>query len=241
MRLNGCFSLIFGFFFFIGSSTVIFLALLGPAIGNVFEEIVTDLESSSGEPVPTVAVVVVTQAPPPTLVPTNTVEPPTSTPLPTLTNTATPIPTNTSTSTPTAIPTDTPTLTSTPTNTPTSTPTNTSTATDTPTNTSTPTITPTPTPVVFCLVQSNRIDLINLRVDTNTASDLVVQLPPGTQMQVIDRIVAPDTFTWFFIQTPLTDSLDILVESAVVGDTVQGWIRGDLVSLPIGDDQDCTQ
>lgn len=222
MRLNGCFSLLIGFFFFVGSSTVVFLALLGPAIGNVFEGIVTELDTSSSEPLPTVIVIT---APPPTLVPTNTAIPPT----------ITPSPTHTSTSTPTPLPTNTSTPTNTPTSTPTSTPTN------TPTNTNTPTITPTPTPVVFCLVQSNRIDLINIRSDTSTQSELVVQLPPGTQMSVIDRVVAPDTFTWFFIQTPVTASLDILAESAVVGDMVQGWIRGDLVSLPIGDDQDCSR
>ncbi len=74
MRSSGC--LLQGLLVFL--VTIIILGLLGPAVGNVFSEITTELDGSSG-PVPTM--MVITAVPPPTLPPTATLTPvPTPTP-----------------------------------------------------------------------------------------------------------------------------------------------------------------
>ena len=87
-------------------------------------------------------------------------------------------------------------------------------------------------------MRSNRIDRINLRSEPSISASLVTQFAPGTEMDVIDRVVALDTFTWFQVETPLTDSMVIEDEAAVTDGIVRGWMRGDLV-VPVGEDTNC--
>jgi hypothetical protein len=120
------------------------------------------------------------------------VDPPTSTPTDTPTNTATSTPTDTPTNTPTNTPTGTPT--NTPTGTPTDTPTNTptNTPTDTPTNTptNTPTGTPTDTPT---------------NTPTNTPTDTPTNTPTDTPTNTPTNTPTPTpTSTPTFTPTPST-------------------------------------
>lgn len=242
MRLNGCLLQGVLTLFVTGFTTVIALALLGPAIGNVFSNIVTELDSGAVPP-PTAIVITMPPLPTEAPLPTDTAIPPsvTATTVPSATATLTPTttPSHTATATPTITPSDTPT------NTATATPTATFTFTPTPTNTDTPTITPTftptftPTPVVFCTVRSNRTGLINLRGEASQSSALVTQIPPGIRMDVLTSTVTPDTYTWYFVRVPLSDSLVIEVEANVEGEFVYGWLRGDLI-VTVGDDFDCS-
>lgn len=239
MRLNGCLLQGLLTLFVTGFTGIIALVLVGPVIGNVFSNIITELDDSGAAlPPPTIVVVsTVPVLPTDTEIPTNTELPPTFTPSPFPTSTFTPTvtPSNTATTTPTN--TATPTETATPTLTPTPTETPTSTSTPTATLTATPTFTP--TPVVYCQARSNRIDLINLRSEANATSDRVTQLPPGTEMDVLGSVAAEGGFTWYYIRTAVTENLVIDIEANVEGESVYGWVRGDLI-VAIGEDRDCT-
>ncbi|MEQ8672629.1 MAG: hypothetical protein RLP44_19250 [Aggregatilineales bacterium] len=174
--LNGCLtqlSFLFGIIIFA------FLALIGPAVGNVFEDVITELDVSTATFVPT-AIPTATDTPTATATFTETL-----TPTVTASNTATPTETFTPTNTATA------------TETPTSTPTFTSTA------TFTPTFTPTPAPV--CSVRNNRDALINVRTEAFAGSDLVAQLPIAAEVDVyaVSDTVDPDGYYWYYIETEL--------------------------------------
>ena len=211
--LNGCMMQLSALFSTIAFALVGFLVLAGPAIGNVFSNVVTELDNP-----PTIAAIT----------PTNTVAPPTetATSTSTATFTVTPSATVTPSETPTATLTNTATFTVTPSATPTNTPTatftpsNTPTPTETPTNTATftPTFTPTPAPV--CIVQNNRDALLNVRSEPFAGSDLLGQLPVAAEVEVyeISETVDPDGFLWFRIETVVDDA------------DINGWVREDLVN-----------
>jgi len=177
--------------------TVLFggVALGSSAIENVIE--------------PESEIVIVVTEDVPTRFPTNTMIPvsPTFTALPTntATVTATLTPENTATSTATLTPEDT------------ATNTETSTPEDTATNTATFTPTFTPTPATLCELRVNRILDVNVRVESNASSPLVVQLPNNTNMDVYDQEIGFDNFIWFFIEATLD------------GETYEGWVRSDLI------------
>lgn len=177
--LNGCLSQLSFLFGIIAFS---FLALVGPAVGNVFSNITTELVE------PPIAL-----SDTPTFVPSPTELPPTETPTSTATFTATP------TITPSA------TLTATPTNTLTPTDTATATNTATATATFTPSFTPTPTPV--CSVRNNRSAMINVRIEAFAGSDLVAQLPIAAEVDVyaVSEQVDPDGYLWYYIETVVDD------------------------------------
>lgn len=152
MRLNGCLmqlSILFGALF---TSVFAGLVFLGPAIGNVFSNVLQDFDTvpavvPTSVPLPTIALTETFTPIPLSSTPTNTVTPiPTETDVPSATATATPTPTETETPVPTETNTLTPTNTTTLTPTPSATNTATATPTITPSNTATPTSTPTPTP-----------------------------------------------------------------------------------------------
>ncbi len=140
--------------------------------------------------------------------------PPTFTPSPDLPS-RTPVTTLTASNTATFTPSATATLTPTPTNTATITASPTFTNTATPTVTFTATFTPTPAPI--CQLRINRVLEVNLRAESNASSELVVQMPNNTTMDVYAQEIGFDGLIWFFVEVTVEE-----VE-------YEGWVRSDLV------------
>ncbi len=215
--LNGCLTQLAGLGSVVLLAVLGFLVLLGPAIGNVFSNIQSDLVA----PLPTNTI---------TRVPLTETPTPTATASATITASATFTATNTATATETHTLTATFTPTETATSTETSTPTETATPTEIPTETATFTPTFTPTPAPICTVASNQNARINVRIEAFAGSDLIGQLPIGAVVDVYAVSEPdPDGFLWYFIE-----DADGLVEEEP--QIISGWIREDLV-----DEQgDCT-
>lgn len=178
MNLNGCLmqlSILLG----VGLTLFGVTAFMGPSVGNVFEDVILELDPPAQEV--TITRAVLTIAPTVTSSPTLTAEP-TFTPSATITASNTSTPTNTATHTATLTPSATATDTATPTN----------------TATFTPTLTPTPAPL--CLLRVNRILAVNVREESNASSPLVVQMPNNTNMEAYDQEIGFDLLVWYFIE-----------------------------------------
>ncbi len=158
----------------------------------------------------------------PTFTPTYTLTP-TRTPTPTFTRTPTFTPTDTPTATDTLTPTDTLTSTSTFTPTNTLTPSNTPTITLTPsitftaTNTFTPSVTA--TPLILCqVVVINPSIFAYVRSRPSQTGKIITQIGQGQKMDVLEQRNGDDGRVWF------------RVTFTIEGNSVEGWVRSDLVS-----------